>query len=399
MMGAAVAVFADRGYEAARVADILTVAGVSRSTFYKHFANKQDCFLATLDAALDLAGERVRATYEESDGPWRRRLESTLERITELVVAQPAAARVALVEVYAAGADAPERVERAIDVAAREVKHVLRESPERADLPLAVIRAILGGVRNVLLTRLRQGREEELADMVPGVLEWALSYHSPPEPLRRWGKPPARDAAKRPEARDARRRILYAVTDIVAEKGYNDMTIVEIAERASVSLSTFYDLFAGKEEAFVATLADAQERLYAATLPAFLSTDDWPRAIQALSRAFLGFYATDPTTMHLGGVEAWATGPAAFEVRAEGMANFSALLDDGFRRYPSAPAAGREAIGATIDSMLFDQLRRPGAGSLYGLGPTGMFIVLAPFLGSEAATALANEPVPRRKSA
>jgi AcrR family transcriptional regulator len=395
LLGAAVAAFAEKGYEATRVADILPIAGVSRGTFYKHFANKQACFLATLAATLELAGDLVAARYRDSEGSWQQRLESTLELAADIIVTQPAAARVALVEVYAAGPRAVELVEDAIDRAARKVRTALRESPERAELPLPMIRAIIGGVRRMVLTRLRARREHELPAMVPDLLEWALSYHTPSQQLRRWGRPPAAYAPNRPVARDARERILYAVTDLVVERGYPDTAISEIAERAAVSLSTFYDLFPGKEEAFIAALLKAQQRVIAGTLPAYASTDDWPQAIRASARAFLGMYATDPTASYLGTVEVWATGPAAFDVRSQGMDSFNALLDTGFDRYPKAPRAGAEAIGAAIDAMLFDELRKSRAERLYTLGPTGIFMVLAPFLGSEAATAVANEPLPR----
>jgi AcrR family transcriptional regulator len=395
LMGATVAAMAEKGYAATRVADILEIAGVSRNAFYRQFANKQDCFLATLEAIAVMTGRVVRNAYEKADGPWDKRLEAAFVAITELTVQHPAAARIGLVEVYAAGPEALDYLEGIDRRVERVILEELRESPERAEMPREIVRAVLGGLRKVMHTRVREGRERELPALVPGLLDWALSYRTPPQRLKRPRKPPKHLAAQRPPPDDARQRILYAVTDIVAEKSYHDMAITEIADRAAVSLTTFYVHFRGKEDAFLATLADAQRRVSEATLPVFLAAKDWPRSISAGARAFFGFLATDPTTAQLGVVGVWATGPAALDLRAQGMANFSALLDEGYRQYPGASLATAEAIGASVDALLFDKLRRTGAERLYEVAPTAAFITLAPFVGSEQAAEIANLEPPK----
>ena len=58
LFGAMVAKVAEQGYEATTVADLVELSGVSRSAFYKHFADKQECFLAAIEA-LDRAGAGV----------------------------------------------------------------------------------------------------------------------------------------------------------------------------------------------------------------------------------------------------------------------------------------------------------------------------------------------------
>ena len=49
LFGAMVAVSSERGYAATTVADLIALSGVSRSAFYEHFANKDECFVATLE--------------------------------------------------------------------------------------------------------------------------------------------------------------------------------------------------------------------------------------------------------------------------------------------------------------------------------------------------------------
>ena len=90
MLEAIAEVVALRGYGAATVADVIDYAGVSRRTFYEHFRDKEDCFLAAYDAGVEVlmatmrAGEPVRAYLE------------TLS-------AEPAFARTFLIEIGAAG--------------------------------------------------------------------------------------------------------------------------------------------------------------------------------------------------------------------------------------------------------------------------------------------------------
>src|SRR4051794_13877328 len=64
---------------------------------------------------------------------------------------------------------------------------------------------------------------------------------------------------------DQRRRILRAVGELVAERGYADVTVELIVKRARVSFKTFYKHFAGKEECFVvlfeATVANTEKTI------------------------------------------------------------------------------------------------------------------------------------------
>jgi len=400
LMGAAMAAFSTKGYEATRVADVLEIAGVSRQTFYRHFANKQEAYLATLHTGMKLAGKAMLDGYEETTGSWDSRLETMMRALFDLVIAQPAGFRMALVEVHAAGPDALDLLELMSDGVERAVMEVLRDAPgQQSGLPRTAVRGILNGVRGMIATRVREGREHELPELVPGLLTWALSYGTPHELLYQL-EPPSTPSSRQRISPGARGRILHAMADLVAEHGYNDLKIADVAERAAVSLTTFYDNFAGKEDAFLGTLAEAQQRLLEVTLPAYLSIDDWPRAIAAASRAFTGFLSTDPTAAKIGGIHVWATGGPALDLRRKGLAAFATLLDEGFARYPDTPLVAAEAIASSIDALLFDQIRRAGPERIYEVAPVGIFLALAPFIGSDAAVAIANEKqTPRQMDA
>ena len=387
MLGATVAVVAELGYEATRVADIIRVAGVSRSAFYKHFDNKHECFIATIDEIVRGVSHTIAVTYESHDGPWDDRLRAALDVFVKLTVAQPAAARLCFVEVYAAGSDAIEHVERIGDGFVALAVDALQESPERAHAPRELVRAVIGGLRQIMRTRLLYRREAELTELAPDLLDWCLSYRAPVEPLRRPRKlPELRPATPDPSVQ--RDRILAAVTDIAAEKGYGQMTITEIAQRASVSLSTFYSFFDGKPDVFLAAIDDGERRLFETTIPAYVRAADWPHAVQDGLHAFFAFMALNPAVAALAGLEIFAGG---IERHERSLQRFQALLGPGFEAYPDTSPIVAEAVGGSIAELLYQQLRENDPKRLFALAPAATFVALSPFVGVEAATAIANE--------
>lgn len=390
MLGATVAVVADLGYEATRVADIIRVAGVSRSAFYKHFDNKRECFIATIDEVVRAVSQTIATTYESHDGSWDARLRAALDEFVALTVAQPAAARLCFVEVYAAGADAIEHVERIGDNFVTLAMDALQESPERAGAPRELVRAVVGGLRQIIYTRLLYERQHELTELAPDLFDWCLSYHAPVEPLRRPRKPPELPPTA-PDEDVQRQRILDAVFDIAVEKGYRQMTITEIAQRASVSLSTFYLLFEGKPEVFLAAIDDGERRLLEITLPAYLGGSDWPHAVRDGLHAFFAFMACNPATATLGGLDIFAGGNVAQERQERSRQRFQALLGPGFEQYPETSPVVAEAVGGAIAELLYQRLRTKDPRRLYEMAPAAAFVALSPFVGAEAATAIANE--------
>jgi AcrR family transcriptional regulator len=391
LLAATVSVVAEKGYERTRVADVVAMSGVSRSAFYKHFANKQDCFLATLDAITALAVPALFESFRNAPGSWDQRLEAMLRALVTSVAAQPAAARVVWVEGYAAGPEAVAHIEQFDEKVEAIVTEALSESPERAELPRDVVRAICGGLRKIVNTRVREGREKELFDLIPDLVRWSLSYEAPGVRLRRPRKPPPGLIAEPAAPENARERILAAVTEIVAEGGYPTMKITEIASRAAVSLTTFYDDFEGKEDAFVAAIDRGLHRTFGPTLPAYQAAEDWPHAVASALHAFFAVFAYDPPLGNLGGVGAYEGGEAAMKSRDDGIMTFYPFLGPGFERLPETPRIAPEAIGASIYALMTHQVRHRGSERLYEIAPTAVFLTLAPFIGSSEAAAIANE--------
>jgi AcrR family transcriptional regulator len=390
LYGATVATVAEYGYESTRVADILGVAGVSRSAFYRHFDNKLECFLATLDALAGLTAAAMAADYGEDSRPRRERVESVFDALVELLLAQPAAARVWLVEIYAAGPEAIDRMERLSDRLEGVAVEAIGETPDRPGLPTDAVRAVLGGLRQIVHSRLRDGREQELPELVPDLAAWALSYGAPPARLRRPRKPPLLPAPT-PDSNEQRRRIVDTVIGLVGEQGYQEMTITEISQRASVSLTTFYRHFATKQAAFLAAVDETERQIVEVTLPVYRRAPDWRHAVRDVIHAFFAFNATNPAISRLGGLQVFSGGAPGFDRHEAATTRFGAVLLAGYRARPDVSPIVGEAIGGALAALVYQQIRRRGPERLYELAGVATYLALTPFVGADVACELANE--------
>jgi AcrR family transcriptional regulator len=107
LLAAVVRVTAAKGYESTSVADILEEAGVGRETFYELFEDKEDCLLAARGILVEDLEAAIREVYCQP-GPWVDRVREGARVMLEWFAADPAAARVVVVELAAIGATSRE---------------------------------------------------------------------------------------------------------------------------------------------------------------------------------------------------------------------------------------------------------------------------------------------------
>lgn len=380
LFGAMVAVCGERGYEATTVVELVAVSGVSRRDFYRHFADKEACFVTTLEAML---GEMTQVARSHYDGRG-----TAMRRLIGLICEQPAAARLCLVEAYAAGAEAIRRVDGALGELEKMYGRAVEARSGGAAMPPEACRAIIGGQRMVIYNRLLEGRAEELVELGPQLFEWGLGYEPPRRRLPQRRERPG--AAGRYQPGDPAERIMAAVAETMAQRGYGRATIGEIVARAGVSLSTFYENFEGKEAALLATLQSGQARLVGVVRPAYRRGKDWPEAVRAGVEAMLAFFAAEPAFAQLVVSELYAAGKPALAQRNKGIAALGELLEPGFERSPQTPEVAREAIGGMLNELIYAQIRREGAEKLQRLAPLATYLTLAPFVGAAEACAVAR---------
>ena len=378
LFGAAVAVVSVKGFEATTVADLIEVAGVSRGDFYKHFANRGDCVAAAAEALLQAALEAV------ADGCGGG--EAIFRRLIELVSAQPAAARLCLVELHAAGQQGDAVAERGFDALTATLG---AELGEREQLSAELVGALVGGLCKVIHTRLYRGELAEQDNLGGELWRWSMSVQAPPRALERPRR--ARSAgAARFEGYTPAERIGRATAAVVGEKGYGSMNTDEIAAQAAISLSTFYEHFTDKRDAVLGALEMSGAQIMALAVPAARRAGNWAEGVRALYEAICHYFVAEPAMAELTLVGVYGAGPKALARRDRVIDSLSAMLAPGFEENPGAAAVSAEAIAASVYALMGAQLRAAGAESLGAVVPLATYVTLVTFVGPERACAVAN---------
>lgn len=162
---------AELGYRQATVQDVIDRAGVSRPTFYEHFSNKEDCFLAAFDTTAARLRERIDAAAEKGGANWRDRLRFSLEELLRFVSSEPEAARALIVEARAASAEALLRRDNLLDYFAGSVDALVRDHlPDATSHSDITAAGVVGGVEALLYSRLNKGELDDLDALLPSLM-------------------------------------------------------------------------------------------------------------------------------------------------------------------------------------------------------------------------------------
>lgn len=176
VLGAMAEATAERGYANVSVAEVLKRAGVSRETFYEQFANKEDCFLAGYEYALGVISHELQEAIPpppgtDDDGPLER-LDRFVERYLAALAREPAFARAALIESYAAG---PASVKRRTEGQARGAEAIAALVEARDERQHFACEAFLATVVGLATQRIGSGHSHELPDLHTPLMDFARS--------------------------------------------------------------------------------------------------------------------------------------------------------------------------------------------------------------------------------
>ncbi|MET0558825.1 MAG: TetR/AcrR family transcriptional regulator [Solirubrobacterales bacterium] len=166
---------AELGYRQATVQDVIDRAGVSRPTFYEHFANKEDCFLAAFDTTATRLRERIDAAAAKGGTNWRDRLRFSLEELLNFVSQEPDAARAVIVEARAASAEALLRRDGLLDYFSGCVDSLVRDHLAGAASHSEITAAgVVGGVEALLYSRLNKGELDDVDSLLPSLMYFVV---------------------------------------------------------------------------------------------------------------------------------------------------------------------------------------------------------------------------------
>ena len=163
------------GYRATNVQDVIERAGVSRPTFYEHFANKEDCFLAAFDASAERLKKQMAAAFNKGGDAWRDRLRFGMEALLRFASEEPDTARALIVEARAASADAVQRRVELLDALADCLDIQARELlPYGPSVSPRTATGIVGGVEALLYARLCKGEHVDLESLLPSLMYFVV---------------------------------------------------------------------------------------------------------------------------------------------------------------------------------------------------------------------------------
>lgn len=168
LIDAFVQVVSERGFAHTTIGRVTEAAGVTKKTFYAHFRDLDDCFLAAYRRGMDILLARMTEAYNAAP-TWPDGVHAALRTMLAVLAREPRFARAALVEASAAGP----RVRRArIDDLARF--RVFFDAPSLPPVPVPVVDAILGGVYSAIHVQTERGRTDELPSLLPSLTYFVL---------------------------------------------------------------------------------------------------------------------------------------------------------------------------------------------------------------------------------
>jgi AcrR family transcriptional regulator len=198
---------------------------------------------------------------------------------------------------------------------------------------------------------------------------------------------------------DQRRRILRAVGELVAKRGYGDVTVELIVKRARVSYKTFYKHFSGKEECFSALFNEVfsttegaiRERLAAEPAP-------WAEQVAIALRTFVEAVVADPIIARAVIVEAPTVGPAILERYEQSIKAFVPLFRAGRKLNPRGaelPATIEDTLAGSVFWSVYQRLVGGEAEFLPDLLPDLVELVVRTYLGEDEAVRVARAEASR----
>jgi AcrR family transcriptional regulator len=389
----------EREYVAVTIRDLAQQANVSTRTFYDRFGGKDECLLATYELVMRSLTERV-FIAQKGGRDWAEQVRLTFSALAQELANDPKAARLALVEAFAAGPSALERMRRDGSMFEAMARAGFAGAPDPIPMPPIVVKGIVAGARRVACARLLADRERELPILSDELMHWALSFRSEATSrlqlldrrsarrsgidLADQGNRAARDGNSQPLG-DERALILAATARLAASRGYRQLSTRDIRAAAGVSRKSLDSHFDGVTHCFLESLELLIKRTLVRALRQGATADTWPGGLHRALVAFCTSVARDPAFARLGFIEVFGPGTPGIRFRAR----LIVAVADRLRR--SAPAgqqpselAAEASVGAVL-GILHHHIAAGRAGQLPRLAPMLSFLMLAPAIGAPAA--------------
>jgi AcrR family transcriptional regulator len=190
-----------------------------------------------------------------------------------------------------------------------------------------------------------------------------------------------------------------ALIELCAERGYPEVTVDQLCERAGVERSYFESRYEDLDDCFGAALEECADEFLAKMTAAYVQAEGrWQDHLRAAAHTALLHIQEDPIRANFTIVESVHGGERAQLVLERVFATLSGFLDDG-RNLPGAPDSLSEATAQSLHGGMVRQMRiglQTIETDRFAEGlPQLMYAVVLPYVGPEAAAEELEIPPPR----
>ncbi len=158
-------VLAEDGFQTAGIGRICKRAGVSRRTFYDLFEDREACFIAAFDLAVEKIAHTVVPAYQ-SEGCWCERIRGALTVLLECFDGAPGLARLCVIETLKGDHQMLERRRAVIEVLTGVIDAGRSEAKSTIAPCSLTAESVVGGVLSVIHARLLDPQHPPLAELV-----------------------------------------------------------------------------------------------------------------------------------------------------------------------------------------------------------------------------------------
>jgi AcrR family transcriptional regulator len=165
---------AQKGYRATTVADITSLAAVSRNVFYEQLGGKEECFIAAYDV-INAHLQALMSAAAEPHGEGPEQLIARLRAGLAYFAAEPDLARLFLVEPMGAGPKMTSHYEATIHALATGLQRLKTSAKDRPAPATSSDEVLLLGAISLVVRRINLGEASELEGLVPELAQILLS--------------------------------------------------------------------------------------------------------------------------------------------------------------------------------------------------------------------------------
>jgi AcrR family transcriptional regulator len=172
---AAVDVFAESGFDRAKVDDIAMRAGIAKGTIYYHFKSKEELFFALMNEGMDKMLDEIRFELERAESP-REQLRRLLAAQVRFLISHGTFTKLLLTEVWGSKERQQafrSRIRQYIDLIEQVLRNGMEQGVFHLTHPNETAASIFGAISVAVLHTIYrcQDQSEQMEEKIPHIID------------------------------------------------------------------------------------------------------------------------------------------------------------------------------------------------------------------------------------